>query len=125
MLFIPSILDLDPDLCSGTWTLEQLLAMDAAFTGAVEAAFSAGLESRSAAAATVRIGRNGKEAAIEGAIEAGWQELCRRQGEAAFSEIVQFVRARLPGIDSMRVRVGFEQRFRQHGRAPWMSDAAE
>src|SRR5262249_19131538 len=100
----------------GTWSRQELEAMDAAFVARVEAAFAAGLESRVAAAATVRVGhRNGKDAAIESAIEAAWDLLVSKRGDIAFSEIVAFVRERCPNIDQARVRFGFEQRFRQWG----------
>jgi|SRR5262249_43497948 len=119
MLFIPSILDLDPELCCGTWTREQLVEMDSRFRAAVEQAFAQGLESRAVAAATVRIGRNGKEA--EAAIEAGWGELCRNNGDISFVEIVQFVRKRCL-VDPALIRAGFARRFKQHGREPWASE---
>jgi hypothetical protein len=52
----------------GLWSRARLEEMDSAFTGAVLRAFELGLESRGAAGATVSF-RNGKAAAIEGAIE--------------------------------------------------------
>jgi hypothetical protein len=108
------------DELDGTWSREQLLEMDGRFTAAVERAFGLGLESRAAASATVRIGfRNGKDAAVEGAIEAGWRELCRNKGDISFLEIVQFVRERCPNIDQARIRSGFDRRFRQRGGAGW------
>src|SRR5262249_12029576 len=73
------------DELDGTWSREQLLEMDGRFTAAVERAFGLGLESRAAASATVRIGfRNGKDAAVEGAIEAGGRERCRNKGDISF-----------------------------------------
>src|SRR5262245_16918206 len=60
MLFVPSLSDLDPELCNGLWSRDQLVEMDSRFTAAVAAAFSQGLESRAAASATVRIDRNGR-----------------------------------------------------------------
>src|SRR5262249_24876151 len=104
MLFVPSILELDPELCCGTWSRTQLVEMDSRFRAAVEQAFAQGSESRAAAAATVRIGRNGKEA--EAAIEAGWQELCRHRGDISFLEISQFVRKRCL-VDPVLIRAGF------------------
>ena len=90
--------------------------MDTAFTAAVKAAFAAGLESPAAAAVRIGSVRNGK--AIEGAIGAAWDLLCRKRGEVAASEIVAFVRARCPGVDVFRIRFGIEQRLRRHG-ATW------
>src|SRR5262249_10958977 len=118
MLFVPLFSDLD-GRC-GDWSRDQLEEMNNRFVSAVEAAFELGLESRAAAAATVRIrsSLNGKGAAIEAAIEAGWGELCRKKGDISFLEIAQFVRERCPNIDQTRVRFGFEQRFRQRG-AVW------
>src|SRR5215471_512021 len=109
----------DDEFGDGLWSHQQLLEMNDRFTAAVEAAFQSGLESRKAAAATVRIGRNGKEAAIESAIEAAWDLLCSKKGDVAFSEIVAFVRERCPNIDQARVRFGFQQRFRQRGHELW------
>ena len=56
MLFVPpSSLDSAEEVC-GDYTRERLEAMDAAFVAAVELAFAKGLESRVAAAASVRVG---------------------------------------------------------------------
>jgi hypothetical protein len=46
---------LDDGLCVGIWTYAQLLEMDAAFISAVESSFRLGLESRTAARATVAV----------------------------------------------------------------------
>src|SRR5215470_8864712 len=81
--------------------------------GAVLRAFELGLESRGAAA-TVSF-RNGKAAAIEGAIEAAWDLLCSKKGEVSASEVVAFVRERCPKIDQACVRAGLAERFRQRG----------
>ena len=64
-------------ILTGSAGFGELEAMDQKFVSACEAAFKAGLESRAAAAATVRVGslRNGKEAAIEGIIESAWRYL--------------------------------------------------
>ena len=72
------------------------------------------------AAASVRVGalRNGKEAAIEAAIDAAYALFCSRQGEMAAVEVVNFIRARVPGIDPDRVRIEFARRLRQRG-AGW------
>ena len=109
MLFIPS----GDEVC-GLWTRSQLLEMDDRFVAAVTAALEAGSESRVAAGATVRVGRNGKVAAIEGA----WNSLCSKKGQMAASEIVDYVRVRCPGVDVLCIRFGIEQRLRQRG-AGW------
>jgi len=67
-------------LCGdGVWPRDRLLAMDASYTAAVERAFELGLESRAAAAATVSF-RNGKAAALEGALEGAWNSLISKRG---------------------------------------------
>ena len=108
------------DELDGTWSRAQLEAMDASFTAAVEAAFELGLESRAAASATVRVGhRNGREAAIEGAIESAWRYLRTNMDagiDVSFVEVVAFARERCSGVDQMRVRAGFEQRFKGERR---------
>src|SRR5262249_27748937 len=113
MLYIPSLFDLEEELCDGIWSREQLEQMNDVFTRAVSRAFSSGHESPAAAAATVRIGplRNGKGAVIEAAIDAAWIWLWEKEGDLAFSEIVAFVNARCPGIAVEHVRAGFEKRF--------------
>jgi hypothetical protein len=118
MLFVPPLSDLDGEY--GLWSRTQLEEMDSAFIRAVERAFELGLESRAAAAATVRVGalRNGKDAVIESAIEAAWDFLCRKRGDATALEIVKFIRERCPNLDQARIRFGFEQRLRQRG-AGW------
>src|SRR5262249_29182078 len=97
------------------WPRARLVAMDAAFTGAVEAAFSSGHESSVAASATVRVGRDGRAAAIEAAIQAAWDLLCSKRGDLTAREVVEFVRERVPNVDQARVRFGLEQRFRGRG----------
>jgi hypothetical protein len=62
--------------------------------------------------------RNGKAAAIEGALEGAWNSLISKRGEMAASEVVAYVRARCPGVDVPRIRFGIEQRLRQRG-ARW------
>ena len=92
--------------------------MNEAFTQAVERAFELGLESRAAAAATVRVNSllNGSQRrAEEAAIEAGWGQLCSNKGDVSFSEIVAFVRERCPNIELARVREEFRWRFRERG----------
>jgi len=75
MLFVPPFsLDSAEEVC-GDYTRERLEAMDAAFVAAVELAFAKGLESRVAAAASVRVGyRNGQQY-TEAAIEEAWRYL--------------------------------------------------
>ena len=116
MLFIPPIGDLDAQ--SGLWSREQLLEMDSHFVAALEAAFAKGLESRAAAAATVRIGRNGREGAIESAIGAAWDSLRDRKGEMSASEVLAFVRELVPGVPPERVRAEFKRR-----RFSWIGEA--
>jgi len=77
MLSVPCIAG---DEVCGDYPRAQLLEMNDRFVYAVEAAFAAGLESRVAAAATVNF-RNGKAAAIEGAIEGAFALLVSRRGE--------------------------------------------
>jgi len=115
MLFVPPILDLDGQC--GDWTREELVAMNDRFVAAIEAAFAAGTESRTAARATVSF-RNGKAAAIESALEGAFNFLCAKKGEVSAAEVVGYVRARCPGVDVPRIRFGIEQRFRQRG-ARW------
>src|SRR5262249_40855581 len=95
----------------------RLEQMNDRFVAAVESAFRLGLESRTAATATFRVGalRNGREGAIESAIEGAWDYLCSKKGGGGFLGIVSHVRERCPNIDQTRVRFGFEQRFRQRG----------
>ena len=103
-------------LCGdGVWPRDRLLTMDASY--AVERAFELDLESRAAAAATVSF-RNGKAAALEGALEGAWNSLISKRGEMAASEVVAYVRARCPGVDVLCIRFGIEQRLRQRG-AGW------
>ena len=111
--------DLDEELLNGDglWPRDRLLSMDASYVAAVEAAFAAGLESRAAAAATVSF-RNGKAAALEGALEGAWNSLISKRGEMAASEVVAYVRARCPGVDVSLIRFGIEQRLRERG-AGW------
>jgi len=114
MLFVPPFsLDSVDEVC-GDWTRDRLEEMNKNFVAAVERAFELGLESRAAAAATV-VFRNGKAAAIEGAIEGAWDFLCSKGGQVSASEVVGYVRARCPGVDVFRIRFGIEQRLRQRG----------
>jgi hypothetical protein len=69
------------------------------------------------AAASVRVGalRNGKEAAIESAIDAAYDLFCNKQRQMTAVEVVSFVCERVPGIDPDRIRVEFAHRLRQWG----------
>jgi hypothetical protein len=112
--------DLDEEILPGNgfWLRDQLLAMDAAFVAACERAFALGLESRAAARATISF-RNGKAAAIEGAIEGAWAAMCGKRGQMSAVEIIDYVRARCGGgVDVSCIRFGIEQRLRQRG-ATW------
>jgi hypothetical protein len=116
MLFIPLIDDLDGEY--GLWTRPQLIEMDQKFVAAVERAFANGEESPVAARATVDVkaSLNGsRRLAAETAIEAAWIWLWEKEGDLAFSEIVAFVRARVPGIAAEHIRAGFERRFNRDG----------
>ena len=112
--------DLVDERCGdGLWSRDQLEQMNGRFVAAMELAFANGLESRAAAAATysrnVMNAKQYTEAVIESAIESAWALLCNKKGDMLASEIVTFVRERVPNIEPARVRFGFEQRFRQRG----------
>jgi len=114
MLFVPSISDLDGQC--GDWTRERLLEMNDRFTAAVERAFELGLESRAAARATVRVGRNGREAVVEAAIESAWRYLRTNMNagiDISFVEVLAFARERCSGVTAEQVRVEFKKRFRR------------
>src|SRR5215472_7181876 len=103
MLFVPC---LPGDEVCGDYTREQLLEMNNRFVAAVEAAFAAGLESSSAARATVKV--NGKQRLTEeGTIELAWRWFT----EAKFQATALEVMARCPGVSPERVRVAFKERF--------------
>jgi len=110
MLFVPpSSLDSAEEVC-GDYTRERLEAMDAAFVAAVELAFAKGLESRVAAAASVRVGyRNGQQH-TEAVIEAAWCYL-RTNMDAGIDVSFAEVLARCPGVAPERVRAGFKRRL--------------
>ena len=114
MLYVPPIGDLDGQC--GLWARSELEEMDQKFVSACEAAFAAGLESRAAAAATVRVGslRNGKEAAIEGVIESAWRYL-RTNMDAGVDVTFLEVAARCPGVSRGRVYEGLKRRLRESG----------
>src|SRR5262249_25154988 len=63
--------------------------------------------------------------AEEAAIEAGWKFLCSKQGDLAFSEVLIFVRERVPGVDLVRVREGFLRRLRERGGELWNDPAPD
>jgi hypothetical protein len=120
MLFVPPIFDLDEELScdDGFWPREQLERMNDRFVAAVERAFELKLESRVAAAATVRIGRNGTAVVTERAIKAAWDLLCGRKGEMAAAEVLKFIRNRCPNIDPAYVKASLAERLRQR-EATW------
>jgi len=105
MLFVPLFSELDGQC--GDWSRDQLLDMDSRFVAAVEAAFRAGLESRTAAAATYVV--SGKQRA-EAMIEAAWRYL-RTNMDAGIDVTFLEVAARCPGIDPHRVYVGIKRRL--------------
>jgi hypothetical protein len=59
------------DELEGEWPRARLIEMNDRFVAALELAFAKGLESRAAASATVRVGRNDREAAIGAASRRG------------------------------------------------------
>ena len=124
MLMRPILFD-PLDEVEGNWSREQLEAMDAAFIARVEASFAAGLESRSAAAATVQVksSLNGsRQRAEEAAIESAWRYLRTNMDagiDVAFVEVLAFARERCSGVTAEQVRVEFKKRFK--GR--WQSTA--
>jgi len=92
--------------------------MNDRFTAAVERAFELGLESRAA----VRVGRNGREAVVEAAIESAWRYLRTNMNagiDISFVEVLAFARERCSGVTAEQVRVEFKKRFK--GR--WQSTA--
>jgi hypothetical protein len=93
----------------GDWTRAELAEMDGRYVAAVEAAFEEGLESRAAAAATVRVTKPTEEEAIE----AAWKFLWEKDGDLPFAAIVEFVQARCPNVPAARVRIEFERRFKR------------
>ena len=105
MLFVPSLSDLDPELCNGIWSRDQLEEMDRRFVDAVETAFQLGLESRVAATATYAM--NCKQRADEIAIELAW----RWFRDAKFDVPAAAILVRCPGVSPERVRAGFKRRL--------------
>jgi|AmaraimetFIIA100_FD_contig_81_1063313_length_1688_multi_2_in_0_out_0_3 hypothetical protein len=102
MRYIP--LDDELSCGDGLWTRDRLEGMDARFVAAVELAFAKGLESRAAAAATVRVGYR------EAVIEAAWRYLLVNMDEGkdvTFAEVL----SRCPGVSPERVREGIKRRL--------------
>lgn len=107
------------DEVCGVWSRSQLLEMDERFTARVEAAFAKGLESRTAAARTVEVGK--KRVTESEAIQRAWDWLWDKKGEASAAEVMEFVHARCPGVTVARVRIGL---MRVGGRHPWLRASA-
>jgi hypothetical protein len=105
-------LEFDDELCGGTWSRTQLEEMDAQFVAAVEAAFEAGLESRTVARATILVGK--LRVTEEAILDAAWRWFVRNRdaSDIPFAAVV----ARCPGVDFARVRAGFEKRFAANPR---------
>jgi hypothetical protein len=102
------------DELQGDWSRAQLLEMDGRFTAAVEAALASGLESRTAASATIQVGRRRvKEEAIEAAVEGAWLWFWQKDADVSFADVVSFARARCANVDPACVRAGFEKRRRE------------
>ena len=116
MLFVP-LHFADLDELEGTWSRQELEAMNQKFVAACERAFELGLESRASASATVKM--SSKQRADEIAIELAWRWL-RENMEAnvdiSFSEVVAFVNARCPGVDRARIGAEFKQRLMETRR---------
>jgi hypothetical protein len=107
---------LESDVLHGDWTREELMEMDSRFCEAMNQALERGLESRVAATATVRVGK--RRVTEEEAIETVWRWFCRNRNveDIAFADVVARVRALLPNVTAVRVRAGFEKRFRANPR---------
>jgi hypothetical protein len=106
-------------LCGGVWSRQQLLEMNAAFTGAVERAFACKAESRASAAASVRVRHVTEEWAVERAISAAWAFFQREERDVPFATVLAFARIRYSRITAETLRDGFERRR----RSPGMSSA--
>jgi len=92
--------------------------MDAAFVAAVERAFELGLESRTAAAATVTFRNDSRRLAEDAAIGAVWNWFVGVKFEATAVEVLARVRACYSSVTAEQVRVEFRRRlFSQIGRA--------
>jgi hypothetical protein len=87
--------------------------MDSKFVAVLTAAFEAGLESRTSATATVRVGKRvTAEQAIESAVQSAWLWFWQKDADVSFAAVVAFARARCANVDPARVRAGFERRFK-------------
>ena len=96
---------------NGLWSRDQLEAMDAAFTSAMERAFAAGHESSAAAAATAQLKASSRLLAEEAALAAVWNWFVSVKFDATANEIVARVRAGCPTVSSERVRQEFRKRL--------------
>src|SRR5262249_47211647 len=107
-----SSLDEELSCGDGLWSREELVEMDARFVAAVERAFELKLESRVAAAATVRVGRNGSRGlAEEAAIGAAWRWFVGAKFEVPAAAVLARVRAGYPNVTAEQVREGFRWRL--------------
>src|SRR5262249_34670998 len=112
ILFVSRVSDLDGQC--GLWSRAKLLVMDARFCDALEQAFEAKLESRAAAAATVRLGPrlNGSRLLKEqAAIGAAWNWFREAKFEATAVEVVARVRASCASVTAEQVRAEFKKRL--------------
>src|SRR5215472_12201685 len=103
MLFVPpNSLDEELQCGDGLWSRLELEDMNDRFVAAVSRAFAAGHENPAAAAATVRLGRNGsKVLAEDAAIQAGWNYLRTNMDagvDVSAVEVLTRVRAVCPHV---------------------------
>ena len=129
MLMRP-LTSLDEELYSGCglWARSELEEMNDRFVAALEAAFQAGLESRTAAAATVRVGprRNGSRLLAEqAAIGAAWNWFREAKFEATAVEVVARVRASCASVTAEQVRAEFKKRLYGSEPALWYARAVD
>ena len=92
----------------GLWSRSELEEMNDRFVAAVEQAFASGGESRTAAAATMKM--NGKPRADEIVIELAWRYL-RTNMEAGIDVTFFEVAGRCPGVDPHKVYTGIKRRL--------------
>jgi len=113
MLFVPpSLSDLESELCNGILSRAQLEEMDARFCAALELAFVNGGESRAAASATVRLGRNGsQQLAEEAAIGGVWRLFVEAKFDMTAVEVMERARAICPHVSAEQVRDAFRRRL--------------
>src|SRR5262249_48816163 len=126
MLFVPPISDLDGQC--GLWSRAELLEMDARFCEALERAFEAKLESRAAAAATVRLGPrlDGSRLLKEQvALGAAWNWFREAKFEATAVEVVARVRASCASVTAEQVRAEFKKRLYGSEPALWYARAVD